>query len=95
MRYHQASDILVTNRLGIISEHVQASHVKDLVQFSCGSLVLRARDGGGQLGTSGLISKEGLRRRAKVRGGADGAGSRHARHRAQSEAGASNGGHYD
>lgn len=69
-------DVLVSDGLGVIREHVQAADIKDLIKLCSSSLVLWARYGGDQLGTSRLIREVRFLRSSQVRGGGDGANSR-------------------
>lgn len=81
-------DVLVSDRLGVICEHVQAADIKDLIKLCGSSLILWARNGGGQLGTSRLIGEVRLLRSSQVRGGGDGANSRQTSRSSQLKAGA-------
>jgi hypothetical protein len=64
-------DILISNGLGVISEHVQAADIKDLVELFSSRLVLWARDGRGQLRSSRLIGEVRPLRSSKVSCGGD------------------------
>lgn len=67
-------NVLVTNRLSIISQHVQAADIKDFVQLGSGSLVLGSRNRGDHLRSAGLIGEVRLRSCSEVRGGGERAG---------------------
>ena len=72
------NNILVTSGLGVVSEHVQAAHIKHLIQLSSGLLVVWARNIRGHLGSSRLIGEVRLLCSSEMRGGGDGPGSREA-----------------
>jgi hypothetical protein len=79
-------DILVSNGLGVVGEHIQAPSVEDLVQLLSSLLVAGPREPGHHLWSCGLIGEVGLFRRSPRRGGRDAAGDLDAGCRAQPEA---------
>lgn len=88
-------NLLVTVGLVVISEHVQAAHIEDLVELLSSSLVVGARNGRGQLGSRRLIGEIRLLRSAHVRSSGESADGRQARRRAEPQAGAEDGSHCD
>lgn len=87
--------ILVTNRLGVVRQHVQASNIKNLIQFGDGLLVVGTGDLRLNLGTGGFIGEEWLRD-SQMSGGAERAKGRDTNRRAQARgARAENGSHLE
>lgn len=85
--------ILVSNRLVVVSQHVQAAHIKDLIQLRGSRLVLGARERRGRDGgSSGLIGEVRLVRTQGGRG-RERTSSWQARNAAQLRALAENSGH--
>jgi hypothetical protein len=85
--------LLVTNGLVVVSQHVQAANVEDLIELGGSSLVLGAGDSARDRGSGRLIGKVRLLGSPERGSGRERPGSREASGRAQPCAGTENRGH--
>lgn len=85
--------LLVTNGLVVVSQHVQAANVEDLIKLGGSGLVLGAGDSARDRGSGRLIGEVRLLGSPERGSGRERAGSREASGRAQPCAGTENRGH--